>query len=304
MAATETNNLYYRITNQFINALKHGAPPWKQPWSDTDQYCDRPVNAVTERKYSGINVTILWSSAVFHGFTRDRWLTFNQVGTAGGKVERGQKGTAAVLYRDIQVPQRNPNGTQSVDEDGTPQTNTIKLIRGFTLFNVEQCTGLPDSVIKGPPIQDRKPVWKLHKEAEDLIISNEVDVRYTNDSASYTPKGDFISMPPKCAFNNESDYYSTLMHELTHWTGHSARLNRPGITTGGGIGTSEYAFEEMIAEIGSAFLCAEFQIPRDPNHDSYILSWIEVLENDPKAIFNSSAQAWKARNFLLGDQCA
>ena len=304
MAANDTNKLYYRITNQFIEALKHGAPPWRQPWSDTNQYCDRPVNAVTERKYSGINVTILWSSAISHGFTQDRWLTFKQVNKTGGRVKRGQKGTAAILYRDIQVPQRKTDGTHSVNENENPQTVTIKLIRGYTLFNVEQCVGLPDSVFKGPRIHDRKPVWKLHQQAEDLIISNGVDIRYTDDSASYAPKGDFINMPPKCAFNNESDYYSTLMHELTHWTGHASRLNRPGITTGGGVGTSVYAFEEMIAEIGSAFLCAEFRIARDPNHDSYILSWIEVLENDPKAIFNSSAQAWKARNFLLGESYA
>ncbi|MDE0310053.1 MAG: zincin-like metallopeptidase domain-containing protein [Acidiferrobacterales bacterium] len=304
MAANEVNNLYFRITNQFLEALKRGAPPWKKPWSDIDQYCDRPVNAVTERKYSGINVAILWSSAVSHGFTRDRWLTFKQVGKAGGRVKRGQKGTAAVLYRDIRVAPKESDGTQSVDEDDVPKTNIIKLIRGFTLFNVEQCTGLPDKVIKGPPVHDQKPAWKLHQEAEDLIISNKVSVHHTSDSASYTPKGDFICMPPKCAFENKSDYYSTLMHELTHWTGHSTRLSRPGITNGSRIGTTEYAFEEMIAEIGSAFLCAEFRIPRDPSHDSYILSWIEVLENDPKAIFNSSAQAWKARNFLLGEGCA
>lgn len=301
MATDSTNSLFHRITNQFIDALKKGAPPWTKPWSDANQYSDRPVNAITERKYTGVNVTILWSSAVCHGFICDRWLTFNQVNAAGGRVKRGQKGTVAVLYRDIEVPRKDSEGATLTDENGQHQTDTIKLIRGFTLFNVEQCVGLPSIVTQGPPISDRKPAWKIHEEAEKLLTSNNVDIRYDNDAALYLPKEDCIQMPPKCVFSNEADYYSTLMHELTHWTGHSSRLNRPGITTLSGIDSTEYAFEEMVAEIGSAFLCAEFRIVGDMNHDSYILSWVEVLENDPKAIFNSSAQAWKARNFLLGE---
>ena len=237
-----------------------------------------------------------------HGFMSDRWLTFNQVNAAGGRVRRGQKGTVAVLYRNVEMPRKRTDGHSQSDDADSTSTRTIKLVKGFTLFNVEQCEGLPYLIVHGPPLSDREPEWSLHQKAENLLVSNKVDIRHDNDSALYLPKEDYIRMPPKCAFQNESDYYSTLMHELTHWTGHSSRLNRPGITSLNGIDTTVYAFEEMIAEIGSAFLCAEFCIPGDPRHDSYILSWVEVLENDPKAIFKSSSQAWKARNFLLHNE--
>ena len=302
MATNQTNSLYHRITNQFIDVLKRGAPPWKKPWTQGESTSELPINAATERKYSGINITILWTSAVAHSFKSGRWLTFNQAKAVGGRVKRGQKGTVAVLYRDIEVPCRDTAAQQLADSDENPLKKTIKLVRGYTLFNVEQCAGLPKLIVQGPPQCDLKPTWKLHQEAENLVATHKVDVRYENDSACYNSTEDFINLPPKCAFGNNTDYYATLMHELTHWTGHSSRLDRPGISSENGVGSTEYAFEEMIAEIGSAFLCAEFRIPADPTHGSYILSWINVLENDPKAIFRSSAQAWKARNYLLGEE--
>ena len=299
MARNSSKSLYQKITDQFIEALKTGAPPWIKPWSEDIPYTDRPTNAVTDRKYTGVNVTILWISAASRGFARDRWLTFNQVSAVGGKVSRGQKGTVAVLYRDIEVVRKDFRGFHVMNDSGQPEMDTIKLIRGFTLFNVEQCSGLPQDISTGPVVKTKIPNWKLHQAADNLIISNGINIRHDNDNAYYSPKRDFIRMPPKAAFKSTAGYYSTLMHELTHWTGHASRLNRRGIAFPTDGEPKAYAFEEMIAEIGSAFLCAEFGIRGELLHESYLLSWIRDLDYDPKAIFASSAQAWKARNFLL-----
>ncbi len=262
-------------------------------------YAGRPTNAVSARKYSGVNVTILWASAAVQGFELDRWLTFRQAQTAGGRIRRGEKGTAAILFRYIDVPdkcKRLDSGAESVQDD----LKRIKMIRGFTLFNVEQCTGLPDEIVKGKPEQTPlKSTWERHQQADRLITTHQVRLRFGKKDAFYSAEKDTIFMPSKTAFDSTSGYYTTLLHELTHWTGHRNRLNRPGITHASAIDVDRYAYEEMIAEIGSAFLCAEFGIPGQSQHEAYVLSWIKKLENDPKAILNSSSEAWKARCYLM-----
>ena len=295
-------NIYNTVTNRFIDALKNGAPPWTRPWSETSaKVMTRPVNAVTDRKYSGINVTILWTAATSNGFNRDRWLTYNQARNAGGHVRRGEKGTVAILYRDIEVRRKDDSGDLILDSNGNVIKEKIKFIKGFTLFNVDQCEGLSEEIVDGSTSSEEPPVWESHEEIESLLDSNGVQIRHDCDQAAYYPKDDVVRMPVKKAFKTDSCYYSTLLHEVVHWTGHQSRLNRPGIAKPLDYSKSAYAFEELIAEIGSAFLCAEFGLNCDLRHESYVISWISELENDPKAIFATSALAWKARNYLLGD---
>ena len=293
-------NIYNTVTNRFVSALKNGAPPWIKPWSECSSSPTRPVNAVSDRKYSGINVTVLWTAATTHGFKRDRWLTFNQARKEGGHVRRGQKGTVAILYREVEVRRKDESGSLVADSNGEVIKDKIKFIKGFTLFNVDQCDGLPTEIVEGPALPAEKPEWKSHVEIESLLASKGVQIRHDCDQAAYYPNDDVIRMPVKKAFETDSSYYSTLLHEVVHWTGHHSRLNRPGICKPLNYSKSGYAFEELIAEIGSAFLCAEFGIKCDLRHESYVISWISELENDPKAIFATSALAWKARNYLLG----
>ena len=299
MRKKKTSNIYTKVTQNFIKALKTGAPPWRKPWADSSLPPGFPVNAETERKYSGINVTILWAAAIAQGFEHDRWLTFNQISKSGGKIRRGEKGTIAVLYRKIKIDKPRLLAANS-EEASTMESQTYKVARAFTLFNVAQCNNLPKKIVTGNYFTSNdEPRWESHKRADELVKSCGAKVRHTAKNASYSPKHDIIQMPPKSAFNTTGGYYSTLMHELTHWTGHESRLNRIGIVESQCDRSHEYAMEELIAEIGSAFLCADYRIRGELCHEAYVLQWIKILENDPKAIFTSSALAWKARNYLF-----
>ena len=140
-----------------------------------------------------------------------------------------------------------------------------------------------------------------YQAVDALLASHSVKVRFGGNHAFYDSRLDFIGMPQKAAHDACEAYYSTLLHELTHWTGHLTRLDRSGIADAGSTELEAYAYEELIAEIGSAFLCAEFGVRGEMRHEGYVLSWIEALENDSKAIFTSSAAAWKARCYLLGE---
>ena len=298
MARKKSNNIYIRVTAQFIEALENGAPPWVRPWTRENSYAGRPVNAFTERKYSGINVTILWSSALSRGFTHDRWLTFRQASMVGGNVRKGQKGTVAVLYRDVEMPRKSAKYVLNTDANDESIVNSVKFIKGFTLFNVAQCDGLPPEIISGPQSKEKPPTWDAHQEAELLVSRSGASVYHEGESALYVPNQDYIRMPPLATFDSTAGYYSTLLHELTHWTGHESRLNRAGIASPEDIDSQGYAFEELIAEMGSAFLCSDLGIPGELRHRGYVLSWIKVLEHDPKAIFDASTLAWQAVSFL------
>ena len=296
----EKRDLYKEVTQRFVDALKNGAPPWIKPWSDSAG-AGRPTNAATNRKYSGINISILWSAATAAGYTSDRWLTYNQVSAVGGHVCRGQKSTVAILYRDCDVKRKDATGAAVLDENGRPMIDTIKLIKGFPLFNVAQCDGLPTETIEGSVHPHSQPAWNPHQAADACLESRNVKIQVRGTNAFYKPREDIIQMPHKTAFNDGEAYYSTLLHEATHWTGHKSRLARPGITAEK-TPDEVYAFEELIAEIGSAFLCAEFGIRGDLRHEGYVLSWIRGLENDSKAIFKASSLAWKARCYLLDEE--
>ncbi len=298
----EKRDVYAEVTQRFVDALKNGAAPWIKPWSEGVSNAGRPTNAVTGREYSGINVTILWTAARANGFVKDQWLTFNQASEAGGHVTRGQKGTLAILYRDVNVKRKDGAGTVLLDETGKPVLDTIKLIKGFTLFNVEQCSDLPTEILSDQREPAGPTEWDSCQKVDEMLARHEIEVKHNGDNAVYDPKGDLIRMPPRQAFVSKHGYYSTLLHETSHWTGHPTRLDRPGIAVARSTELDVYAYEELIAEIGSAFLCAEFGVRGEMRHEGYVLSWIKALENDSKAIFTSSAAAWKARCYLLGEE--
>ena len=292
--AKKRRDIYKEVTDNMIQALKNGAPPWIRPWTKDNSYAGRPVNAVTGRKYSGVNVPILWSSALENGYPSDRWLTFRQASTIGGKVCKGQKSTIAVLYRDVEVS--NPDASSESEDE---QTTKKVFVKGFSLFNVAQCDWLPSEVANGPAVEVPDPTWDKHPGADKLVSASGASILHKGESAFYVPKQDYIGMPARCAFEKPAGYYSTLLHELTHWTGHESRLNRPGIASPKGINSESYAAEELVAEIGSAFLCADFGIPGELRHEGYVLWWIKLLDHNPKAIFQASAEASRAADYLF-----
>ena len=181
--------------------------------------------------------------------------------------------------------------------------NIRRALKGFPLFNVEQCDGLPTEPAEDPSCsQQQRMESNAYQAVDALLASHSVKVRFGGNHAFYDSRLDFIGMPQKAAHDACEAYYSTLLHELTHWTGHPTRLDRSGIADAGSTELEAYAYEELIAEIGSAFLCAEFGIRNHLRHEGLVLRWVRELGEDPKAIFKASSLAWSARCYLLNDE--
>ncbi len=291
--------IYCTITNQFIRALYEGAPPWIRPWRRINCSYGRPMNALSGRKYSGINIPILWSAASTKKYDHDLWLTFKQVSRLNGRVRRGQKGTLVVMYRQVQIPKRNVDGIALKGDNGQQLMSTIKLMRGFTLFNIDQCSNLPDKILQSTDDTNQSTKWDSHAAAEELVQSTGANICHHGNNACYYPRNDQITIPPRTSFATTGGYYSTVLHELVHWTGSHKRLARPGITSDWIRDSPEYAFEELVAEIGAAYLCADLGIPGRLRHEGYVLSWIKSLEHDPRAIFRASNLASQAASYIF-----
>ncbi|MFB0875930.1 MULTISPECIES: ArdC family protein [unclassified Sphingobium] len=295
-------NLYDEVTARIISELEAGRLPWVQPWrASGGTGPGLPRNALTARNYSGVNVLILWGAVIEHGWPSQSWLTFRQAQEAGGCVRKGEHGLT-VVYADRFTPEAEKRrvapvrGTDATDarasrEGGDPKA--VPFLKRFTVFNVAQCEGLRAGLASDPaPLPEREIV----PVAEEVIAASGVDFRISGTRAFYVPFLDFVQVPPQPAFFEQVNYYRTCLHELTHATGHAKRLNRD-LTNG--FGSKDYAREELVAEMGSAFLCAALGITPTVRHADYIGSWLEVLREDNRAIFRAASAATKAADWLL-----
>lgn len=293
MVETKTESsrqsLYAEVTGRVIAELEEGRLPWVQPWERSRCDCTMPRNAGTGRAYSGINILILWAAAVAGGYRSQRWLTFRQAQATGRVVRKGEKG-ATVCYADRFTP--NAEAERARDEDR--EARQIAFLKRFTVFNVDQCEGLPETFTE---LYDVRPEQELMPHAEALIRATGADFRIGGDQAFYAPQLDFIAVPPKAAYPEPINWYRTALHELGHWTGHASRLNRDQT---GGRGGKAYAREEPVAEMASAFTCASLSIQPTVRHADYIGVWLDVLREDERAIFRAASQASKAADYLLG----
>ena len=290
-AGANRASLYQEITDKIIGQLEAGSVPWVQPWGTTDAKAllAMPKNAASSRRYSGINVLILWTAVIERGFSCQRWLTFRQAIGLGGHVRKGETGTT-VVYADRFVPDRERERTQESGDE--PQA--IPFLKRFTVFNVDQCNGLPEDVAASPP---RIEADVILPRAQALIEASGIDFRIGGSKAFYHPIHDFVQVPPPEAFFEPVNWHRTALHELSHASGHASRLNRD-LT--GSFGSTRYAFEELIAEISAAYLCATLAIEPTVRHADYIGSWIEVLREDDRAIVRAASAASKAADYLLG----
>lgn len=305
---TGSGDIYRLVTDRIIVALENGIPPWRRPWRNAQQGINTlmPVNSLTGRDYSGVNVLLLWLAAEERGFTSDRWLTYNQAQEAGGQVRKGETATLAVIYRDWTKQAEDSNGNKLFDADGKPQMETVPMLRQFPLFNVEQCDDLPDQVCGTAtvtrPQEDFAGVSPAQLQ-QVLSVVNATGVQFSpqpQNRAYYRAATDQIVLLLTSQFDAEGDYWSTVLHELVHASGHAKRLNREGITRASKkFGDPVYAFEELIAEIGSAFLCAHLGITGDLQHESYVDGWLSKLKSDKKALFSACRQAREASEYLL-----
>ena len=273
-------NVYEIVTNQIIEQLDKGTVPWKKPW----QELGLPMNLISRKPYSGINVFLLG----FQHYAKPYWLTMKQGNSLGGKVRKGEKSTLITFWKFL----------DGKAEDGTPKR--IPLLRYYRVFNVAQFDNLkmPAWASEEPrdfdPIESAEAIVKGYPEAPPI--------GHGGDRAYYRPSSDQIQMPVQEAFQSPEAYYSTLFHEMGHSTGHSTRLDRGLDSTLAPFGSEDYSKEELVAEFCSAFLSAESGINQDGIAQSaaYIASWRKRLADDPKLVIGAASKAQRAANWILG----
>jgi antirestriction protein ArdC len=281
-------SLYEEVTARIVAEMEQGVLPWVRPWSRSAAPLGMPRSAASRKAYSGINILILWDAVIRRGFANQEWLTFRQALSLGGHVRKGERGTV-ICYADSFVPK----GEQQRARESGDDPSRVPFLKRFTVFNVEQCEGLPAYIVPPPPSY---PETEKHPAAETLICGSGATIREAGGEAFYHLGEDFIRLPPRGSFVTPADYYCTALHELGHWTAHPSRLARD-LT--GRFGSTAYAREELIAELISAFLCAYLGINPQVRHADYLANWLAVLKADSRAIFHAASQASKASDFLL-----
>jgi antirestriction protein ArdC len=278
-------DLYAEVSTRIVVELERGAAPWVKPWAATAG-ANTPCNAVSNRPYSGCNVILLWL-ARGRGWPTPRFLTFKQALEAGGNVRKGEHGTKVYFVKQLQI----------IDGEGEETDHRlVSMLREYSVFNVAQCENLPDSVKAGKPMRVRNPDTR-DALADEFLRLTGADIREGHGEAYYVPSRDFISMPAFAAFKGADHFYNVAFHELTHWTGHKCRLDRDLKHR---FGERAYAAEELIAELGAAFLCAEFGFDGDVRNAGYIATWIGLLKPDKRAFFTACSKASQAADYLRG----
>jgi antirestriction protein ArdC len=293
VATTPRVDIYTKVTSDIIAKLEAGVRPWVQPWKAehaAGRIC-RPLrhNGIP---YGGINILMLWAAAEVNGFSSPFWLTFQQAKELGGYVKKGEHGSPVVYASTFKKKETGEDGQETEEE--------ISFLKQYTVFAADQIEGLPPHfyTLAEPPQEKIERI----AHAETFVVNTKADIRYGGTRAYYAVGEDFIRMPPIETFRDAESHAATLAHELTHWTRHETRLNRDfGRKKWGDDG---YAMEELVAELGSAFLCADLRITPEvrEDHASYIDNWLKVLKADKRAIFSAASHASKAVDFLHGLQ--
>jgi antirestriction protein ArdC len=268
--------IYQEVTDQIIKQLESGAMPWIKPWK-ADSTADK--NFISQKPYQGINRLMLGLSSMINGFDTPVWASFKQWQSLGVNVRKGEKGTKIVFFSPV---------TKECKVTGNLES--YNLLKSYYVFNASQV----DGVTIAAPSTENKPFNSII-EADKRIEKTGAIIRHGGDSAFFAPSMDMIQMPNKSAFSDESSYYATIFHELTHWTGHESRLKRE---FGKRFGNPEYAFEELVAEMGAAFLCQDYRIQGELRHAGYIQHWLKACRNDSTAIFKAAALAQKSADYI------
>jgi antirestriction protein ArdC len=287
-------DIYTRITDQIIRILETGVKPWTQPWAA--DHAAGPISRPLRwggQSYAGINVLTLWACAMERGYAAPIWMTFKQALELGGAVRKGQKGSPVVYASTM-------TRTETDETTGRDAEVPIAFLKGYTVFNVEQIEGLP-AHFYAPAHTDANPDQPIEA-AERFFAATGAKLQHGGNCAYYQMASDHIQMPVYSAFFSAHDYYATLAHESIHWTRHKSRLDRSFDQQR--FGDAGYAREELVAELGAAFLCADLGLALEdrPDHGAYIGAWLKVLRDDKRAIFTAAAHAQRACEFLHGRQ--
>ena len=275
------NQVYDRITDRITALLEQGTVPWHKPWKSRTGL---PRNLVTGKPYRGINVFLLLAA----GYESPHWLTFRQVSELGGTVRKNEKSCPVVFWKQLKIEDKEAEG----------HLKKIPLLRYYNVFNVAQCDGLKTD-------ERAMPVFINGTCRPDAIVANMPQpppVKHGKKDAYYSPLEDCVGMPFWERFDTEEGYFATLFHELVHSTGHESRLKRSTLAESSGFGSDPYCKEELIAEMGAAFLCGQAEIGERTinNSAAYIKGWLSKLREDKTFIVQAAAQAQKAADFILG----
>jgi antirestriction protein ArdC len=286
---TPRRDLHADITNQLIASIESNPGEFSLPWRRTGGALHLPVNALTGNRYNGINILSLWVAAQARGYAMPIWGTYRQWAEKGAQVRKGEKSSLVVFYREFET---------DPDPEDEHDTGKRRMARASFVFNADQVDGFdrPDAPATLGPIE------RLAN-ADRVVSATGANIRHGGDRAYYTPSSDHIQMPDEGLFagtetmTRTEGYYATLVHELVHWSGVKHRLDRD---MGKRFGDDAYAAEELVAEIGAAFLCAELGITQSvrPDHAQYLANWLKLLKDDSKAIFAAAARASEAAAFL------
>jgi len=270
--------MYATVTNSIIAELEKGAIPWVKPWK-ADSSADK--NFISQKPYQGINRLLLGMGSMAKGYTNPAWATFKQWQESGANVKAGEKATHIVFFKPVKT-------TDKV----TGKDSGYCVIKGYAVFNVEQTD------MKIVPSVIPESAFNPMPDCEARIVKTGASISHGGDAAFYMPSHDRIQLPNKGAFTSEANYYATAFHELSHWTGAKHRLDRA--LDKGRYGNPAYAFEELVAEISAAYLCADYKIQGELRHAGYIQSWLKACKDDSKAIFKAAALAQKAADYING----
>ncbi|MDD2942939.1 MAG: zincin-like metallopeptidase domain-containing protein [bacterium] len=284
---SEKKDVYQEITNKIIAALENSTEKGRLPWQNADGSNLLPVNAVSKKPYRGVNTLNLLVQAVEQGYQSNKWGTYKQWQELGCQVRKGEKASLVVFWKFFDKEQQE-DCEETAEQEGNKVSNAV-MARGYAVFNAAQ--------VEGFQAEEEAPEAGRVEHAENFFSSLQAEIRHGGNRAYYAPKFDYIQMPTFSQFDAPESYYAVLAHEVTHWSGAKSRLDRD---LSGRFGKESYAAEELIAELGSAFLCAELGLSNEPreDHAQYIATWLKVLKNDKRAIFTAASKAQQAVDWL------
>lgn len=282
-------DIYTRVTDRIISDLERGVRTWLKPWNagHTAGKITRPLrhNGIP---YQGMNILLLWGETLEKGYSAPIWITFKQAQELGGHVRKGEHGSLVVYANKVTRTE--------TDDKGEEVERQIPFMKGYTVFNVEQIEGLPAHYYGKP--ENPQPLAERLDHAERFIANTGITIQHGGNSAYYAPAKDLVQMPPFEAFKDRESYYATILHELIHATSHKSRLDRS--FNAKRFGDNGYAREELVAELGAAFLSADLGITPEirEDHAAYLAHWLKALKEDSRAIFSAAAHAQRAADFL------
>lgn len=274
--------IYETITNQIAAAIEEGAGLYSMPWHRNREDITNPINLASSHSYRGVNIITLWMIAEAKQFSSGTWATYQQWQEHGAQVRKGEKSASAFFWKKL---------GDEADSSEQPGSSARFVARAYSVFNADQVDGYEAPAV--PQLTDAQRI----DEAERFFSAISATIEHKGNACCFRPVSDIVSMAPFADFKNPLGYYTTLAHELTHWSGAKHRLDRD---LSGRFGSESYAMEELVAELGAAFIAGRLGLPSEPrrDHAPYIASWLKALKNDTRAIFTAATKAQQAADFL------